>query len=89
MKSDTFEMLTAISSIIRPEVAESAMSEGSSGMAEFVARHHNPSKRKYLVPELEHVLGETFVTAKKTISETRSFLAEKGPDNFLKRNLYI
>lgn len=54
MKSDTFEMLTAISSVIRPGVAESGM------MAEFVARHRDPSKRKYLVPELEHVLGETY-----------------------------
>ncbi|MCX8011408.1 MAG: hypothetical protein N3A61_09665, partial [Ignavibacteria bacterium] len=54
MKSDTFEMLTAISSVIRPGVAESGM------MAEFVARHHNPSRRKYLVPELEHILGETY-----------------------------
>jgi len=54
MKSDTFEMLTAISSVIRPGVAESGM------MAEFVARHHDPSRRKYLVPELEDVLGETY-----------------------------
>ncbi|MBM4176825.1 MAG: hypothetical protein FJ213_11740 [Ignavibacteria bacterium] len=54
MKSDTFEMLTAISSVIRPGVAESGM------MAEFVARHHDPKRRKYLVPELEHVLGETY-----------------------------
>ncbi|MBU2584565.1 MAG: DNA polymerase III subunit alpha, partial [Bacteroidetes bacterium] len=53
MKSDTFEMLTAISSVIRPGVAESGM------LAEFVARHRDPSKRKYLVPELEDVLGET------------------------------
>lgn len=60
MKSDTFEMLTAISSVIRPGVAESGMSEVSSGMAEFVARHHDPSRRKYLVPELEHILGETY-----------------------------
>ncbi|MBU2446984.1 MAG: hypothetical protein KJ666_15640, partial [Bacteroidetes bacterium] len=54
MKSDTFEMLTAISSVIRPGVAESGM------LAEFVARHRDPSKRKYLVPELEDVLGETY-----------------------------
>jgi DNA polymerase III alpha subunit len=54
MKSDTFEMLTAISSVIRPGVAESGM------MAEFVARHHDPKRRKYLVPELEHILGETY-----------------------------
>jgi DNA polymerase III alpha subunit len=54
MKSDTFEMLTAISSVIRPGVAESGM------MAEFIARHHDPSRRKYLVPELEPLLKETY-----------------------------
>ncbi|MCX8056897.1 MAG: hypothetical protein N3F03_04730 [Ignavibacteria bacterium] len=54
MKSDSFEMLTAISSVIRPGVAESGM------MAEFIARHHDPSKRKYLVPELEPLLRETY-----------------------------
>ncbi len=54
MKSDTFEMLTAISSVIRPGVAESGM------MQEFIARHHDPSKRKYLVPELEPLLKETY-----------------------------
>lgn len=54
MKSDSFEMLTAISSVIRPGVAESGM------MAEFVARHHDPSRRKYLVPELEPLLKETY-----------------------------
>ena len=41
---ETFEMLTAASSVIRPGVAESGM------MQEFIARHHNPSRRKYLVP---------------------------------------
>jgi len=54
MKSDTFEMLTAISSVIRPGVAESGM------MQEFIVRHHDPSKRKYLVPELEPLLKETY-----------------------------
>lgn len=54
MKSDTFEMLTAISSVIRPGVAESGM------MAEFIKRHHDPSKRKYLVPEMEPLLKETY-----------------------------
>ena len=37
----TFEMLTAASSIIRPGVAESGM------MQEFIARHKDPSRRKY------------------------------------------
>ena len=50
----TFEMLTAASSIIRPGVAESGM------MQEFIARHKDPSKRKYLLPEMEEVLGETY-----------------------------
>ena len=54
LKVDTFEMLTAASSIIRPGVAESGM------MQEFIARHKDPSKRKYLIPELEAVLGETY-----------------------------
>ena len=49
-----FEMLTAASSIIRPGVAESGM------MQEFIARHKDPAKRKYLVPEMEEVLGETY-----------------------------
>ncbi len=51
---DTFEMLTAASSIIRPGVAESGM------MQEFIARHHNPAKRKYLHPLMEKYLGETY-----------------------------
>jgi DNA polymerase III subunit alpha len=49
-----FEMLTAASSIIRPGVAESGM------MQEFIARHKDPGKRKYLVPAMEDVLGETY-----------------------------
>lgn len=51
---DTFEMLTAASSVIRPGVAESGM------MQEFIARHKNPNRRKYLVPEMEKYLGETY-----------------------------
>ena len=50
----TFEMLTAASSIIRPGVAESGM------MQEFIARHKDPSRRKYILPEMEEVLGETY-----------------------------
>ena len=50
----TFEMLTAASSIIRPGVAESGM------MQEFIARHKDPSKRKYLVPKMEEHLSETY-----------------------------
>jgi DNA polymerase III alpha subunit len=51
---ETFEMLTAASSIIRPGVAESGM------MQEFIARHKDPSRRKYLLPQMEEVLGETY-----------------------------
>jgi DNA polymerase III alpha subunit len=51
---ETFEMLTATSSVIRPGVAESGM------MQEFIARHKDPSRRKYLVPEMEIYLGETY-----------------------------
>lgn len=51
---DTFEMLTAASSVIRPGVAESGM------MHEFIARHRNPGLRKYLIPEMEIYLGETY-----------------------------
>ncbi len=51
---DTFEMLTAASSVIRPGVAESGM------MREFIERHKDPKRRKYLVPEMEKYLGETY-----------------------------
>lgn len=51
---DTFEMLVAASSIIRPGVAESGM------MKEFIERHKKPHLRKYLIPEMEEYLGETY-----------------------------
>lgn len=54
LSCDTFEMLTAASSVIRPGVAESGM------MKEFIERHKYPHKRKYLVPEMEEYLGETY-----------------------------
>jgi DNA polymerase III alpha subunit len=54
LKVDTFEMLTAASSVIRPGVAESGM------MQEFITRHNNPLKRNYLLPKMEDVLGETY-----------------------------
>ena len=50
----TFEMLTAASSIIRPGVAESGM------MQEFIARHKDPSRRKYLHPLMKKYLAETY-----------------------------
>ncbi len=49
-----FELLTAASSIIRPGVAESGM------MQEFIARHKDPGRRKYLVPAMKDVLGDTY-----------------------------
>ena len=51
---DTFEMLTAVSSVIRPGVAESGM------MKEFIERHKDSKRRKYLIPEMEKYLGETY-----------------------------
>jgi DNA polymerase III alpha subunit len=54
LEVETFEMLTAASSIIRPGVAESGM------MQEFIARHKDPSRRKYLVPEMEELLADTY-----------------------------
>ena len=51
---DNFELLTAVSSVIRPGVAESGM------MKEFIERHKEPKRRKYLLPEMEKYLGETY-----------------------------
>ena len=51
---ETFEMLTAVSSIIRPGVAESGM------MKEFIERHKDPKRRKYLIPKMKEILGETY-----------------------------
>lgn len=50
----TFEMLTAVSSVIRPGVAKSGM------MKEFIERHKDPAKRTYLIPAMEKYLGETY-----------------------------
>ena len=54
LSCDTFEMLTAASSVIRPGVAQSGM------MKEFIARHKNPAMRKYLIPEMAKYLKETY-----------------------------
>ncbi len=51
---DNFELLTAASSVIRPGVAESGM------MQEFILRHKDPKRRKYLLPQLKDILGETY-----------------------------
>ena len=50
----TFEMLVIASSIIRPGVAESGM------MQEFIARHKDPARRKYLIDQMQLYLGETY-----------------------------
>jgi len=51
---DDFEGLTAASSVIRPGVAESGM------MDEYIARHNDPSKTKYLHPKMEELLSRTY-----------------------------
>ena len=51
---ESFEMLTAASSIIRPGVAESGM------MKAFIDRHNGKEKVIYLHPKLEKILHETF-----------------------------
>jgi DNA-directed DNA polymerase III PolC len=52
--TDTFEGLTAASSVIRPGVAESGM------MDQYIQRHHDPTKAHYLHPKLRELLGETY-----------------------------
>ncbi len=54
LEVDNFELLTAASSIIRPGVAESGM------MQQFILRHKNPAMRKYFIPQMEKVLGDTY-----------------------------
>lgn len=54
LSCETFELLIAASSIIRPGVSESGM------MQEFILRHKDPKRRKYLLPQLEQILGETY-----------------------------
>jgi len=54
LECDNFELLTAASSVIRPGVAESGM------MQEFILRHKDPKRRKYLLPQLKDILGETY-----------------------------
>ncbi len=54
LRVETFEMLTAASSIIRPGVSDSGM------MRAFVNRHNGKEETTYLHPKLESVLNETF-----------------------------
>ena len=51
---ETFEMLTAASSIIRPGVSDSGM------MKAFIDRHNGREAVHYLHPKLEPILNETF-----------------------------
>ncbi len=51
---DTFEMLVAASSVIRPGVSESGM------MTQFIERHRDPSIVEYLHPVMEKLLGDTY-----------------------------
>jgi len=53
LRTETFEDLTAASSVIRPGVAESGM------MDQYISRHRDPSKIEYLHPLMEELLGET------------------------------
>ncbi len=52
--TETFEELTAASSVIRPGVAESGM------MAAYIGRHRDPEKRKEVNPLLADILRETY-----------------------------
>jgi DNA-directed DNA polymerase III PolC len=54
LHTDTFEGLTAASSVIRPGVAESGM------MDQFIQRHHDPAKAHYFHPKLKELLEETY-----------------------------
>jgi len=51
---DSYLVLVAASSIIRPGVASSGM------MGEYIKRHHNPNDVKYLHPVMEEQLKETY-----------------------------
>ncbi|MGK7397844.1 MAG: DNA polymerase III subunit alpha [Candidatus Cyclobacteriaceae bacterium M3_2C_046] len=51
---DTYPLLVAASSIIRPGVASSGM------MREYIKNHHEPKQVKYLHPKLAHLLQETY-----------------------------
>lgn len=54
LKCDTYPVLVAASSIIRPGVARSGM------MKEYIQRFHNPNGFKYIHPVMEQQLKETF-----------------------------
>ena len=54
LSCDSFEMLTAASSIIRPGIADSGM------MDAFIRRFHGEEKVDYLHPVMEELLCDTY-----------------------------
>ena len=54
LRTDTFENLTAASSVIRPGVSYSGM------MDEFIRRHHDPSSAKHIHPMIGELMKETY-----------------------------
>ncbi len=54
LKCDSFDVLVAASSIIRPGVSSSGM------MQEYIKRHHEPEKVSYLHPVFKKHLGDTY-----------------------------
>ncbi|WP_316795063.1 DNA polymerase III subunit alpha [Pedobacter agri] len=54
LKCDSYLVLVAASSIIRPGVASSGM------MPAYIRYHHDPGKVVYLHPVMEEMLGETY-----------------------------
>jgi DNA-directed DNA polymerase III PolC len=54
LNCDSYKILVAASSIIRPGVAQSGM------MKEYIFRHNNPEKFEYFHPVFQEQLGETY-----------------------------
>ncbi len=54
LKCNSYKVLVAASSVIRPGVAKSGM------MREYISRHNNPEEIKYFHPVFEEQLGETY-----------------------------
>ncbi len=54
LKCDSYKVLVAASSVIRPGVAKSGM------MREYISRHNNPNDFEYFHPVFEEQLGETY-----------------------------
>ncbi|MDI1353831.1 MAG: DNA polymerase III subunit alpha [bacterium] len=54
LKCDSYKVLVAASSVIRPGVAKSGM------LREYIFRHNNPKSFEYFHPVFEQQLGETY-----------------------------